>query len=216
MRNLPEISRSRPSQQRLHQLQSLMKVRDSGMPDAAFWESLFNVDLVLDRMAINGSVRDLAEFGCGYGTFTLPAAQRISGTLHTFDVDNEAMALARARAAASGLANIVFLHRDFIDAGTGLPDACVDYVMLFNILHHESPVEIIREAWRILRPGGLVGAIHWIHSAATPRGPALEIRPKPEALLELLRESGFQPVQAAPIELPPWHFGVLASKSLPE
>ncbi|OIO00865.1 MAG: hypothetical protein AUJ51_09485 [Elusimicrobia bacterium CG1_02_56_21] len=192
-----------------------MKVRDSGMPDAAFWESLFNVDLVLDRMAVNGSVRDLAEFGCGYGTFTLPAARRISGTLSTFDVDDEAMALARARAAASGLANIVFHHRDFIDAGTGLPDACVDYVMLFNILHHAQPAEIIKEAWRILRPGGTLGAIHWIHSASTPRGPALDIRPKPEALTILLRESGFRTAQAAPIELPPWHYGILASKSLP-
>lgn len=40
--------------------------------------------------------------------------------------------------------------------------------MLFNILHHENPAEITKEAWRILRPGGTVGAIHWIHSAATP------------------------------------------------
>jgi len=192
-----------------------MKVRDSGMPDAAFWESLFNVELVLDRMAVNGSIRDLAEFGCGYGTFTLPAAQRISGTLHAFDVDDEAMALARARAAASGLTNIVFLHRDFIDEGTGLPDACVDYVMLFNILHHEGPAEIAKEARRILRPGGTAGVIHWIHSSATPRGPALEIRPKPETLIELLCESGFQIVHPAPLVLPPWHFGILASRSLP-
>ena len=72
------------------------------MPEASFWESLFDVGLVLDRMAIDGSVRDLAEFGCGYGTFTLPAARRISGILHTFDVDNEAMALARATASAEG------------------------------------------------------------------------------------------------------------------
>lgn len=189
-----------------------MKVRDSGMPDAAFWESLFDVELILDRMAVNGGVRDLAEFGCGYGTFTLPVARRISGTLHTFDVDDEAMALARARAADAGITNITFLHRDFIDVGTGLPDECVDYVMLFNILHHENPGEITKEARRILRPGGKLGAIHWIHSAATPRGPALEIRPKPEQLLGLLRESGLQTAQAAPIELPPWHFGILASK----
>lgn len=192
-----------------------MKVRDSGMPDAAFWESLFDVELILDRMAVNSCIRGLAEFGCGYGTFTLPAARRISGSLHAFDVDDEAMALARARAAAAGLANITFLHRDFLEDGTGLPDACVDYVMLFNILHHERPAEITKEALRILRPGGLAGVIHWIHSATTPRGPALDIRPKPEALINLLRESGFQPAPAAPIELPPWHFGILSSGSLP-
>ena len=129
------------------------------------------LDLVLDHMAVNAPVRDLAEFGCGYGTFTLPAARRIYGTLHAFDIDDEAMGLARARAAASGLANIVFHHRDFIDAGTGLPDASVDYVMLFNILHHEKPAEIIREAWRILRPGGLAGATaKLLRLAPTRRG----------------------------------------------
>jgi len=181
------------------------------MPDASFWESLFNVELILDRMSVNGGIRDLAEFGCGYGTFTLPAARRISGTLHAFDIDDDAISLARARTVASKIANIAFLHRDFIE-GTGLPDMCVDYVMLFNILHHESPAEIMREARRILRPGGIAGAIHWIHSAETPRGPALKIRPKPEELIKLLRESGFQTAQTAPIELPPWHFGILADK----
>jgi len=64
---------------------------------------------------------------------------------------------------------------------SGMPDACVDYVMLFNILHHERPAEIIKEAYRILRPGGALGAIHWVHSAATPRGSALEIRQRAEA-----------------------------------
>ena len=181
------------------------------MPDASFWESLFNVGLILDRMSVNGSVRDLAEFGCGYGTFTLPAARRISGTLHAFDIDDDAINLARTTAAAAGITNITFLQRDFIE-GTGLPEMCVDYVMLFNILHHERPAEIMREARRILRPGGIAGAIHWIHSAATPRGPALEIRPKPEALIKLLCESGFQTAQTAPIDLPPWHFGILADK----
>lgn len=183
------------------------------MPDAAYWESLFNVGLILDRMGVDGSIRDLAEFGCGYGTFTLPAAGRITGALYAFDVDDTAMGLARSRAGEAGAADIVFLQRDFVDEGTGLPDASVDYVMLFNILHHERPGELTREAWRILRTGGKAGAIHWIHSAATPRGPSLEIRPKPEALIRLFQESGFYTSQPEPIELPPWHYGILGVKS---
>ena len=190
-----------------------MKVRDSGMPEAAYWESLFDVPLILDRMGVDKSVRNLAEFGCGYGTFTIPAAGRISGTLHALDMDDEAMGQARARAASAGIGNIVFSRRDFIDDGSGLPDASVDYVMLFNILHHERPAEMLVEVRRVLIPGGRLGAIHWIHSADTPRGPSLDIRPKPEMLIWLLRESGLQPTHDAPIELPPWHFGVLALKA---
>ncbi len=189
-----------------------MKVRDSGMPEAEYWESLFDVPLILDRMGVDASVRDLTEFGCGYGTFTIPAARRISGTLHALDMDDEVMSQARVRAVSAGIGNIIFSCRDFIEEGTGLPDESVDYVMFFNILHHERPAEILREARRIIRPGGRLGAIHWIWSATTPRGPALEIRPKPETMIGLMRGSGLQPAQDAPIELPPWHFGVIASK----
>ncbi|HAH05678.1 MAG TPA: class I SAM-dependent methyltransferase [Elusimicrobia bacterium] len=190
-----------------------MKVRDSGMPEVGYWESLFDVPLILDRMGVDASVRDLVEFGCGYGTFTLPAAQRITGRLHALDMDDVVMKMARDRAAAAGLGNIKFLQRDFITEGTGLSDNSADYVMLFNILHHEHPLEMTREALRILRPDGKVGAIHWIWSQRTPRGPALDIRPKPEAVMSLVRETGFRLVKDTPIELPPWHFGVLASKA---
>ena len=31
--------------------------------------------------------------------------------------------------------------------GTGLEDECVDYVMLFNILHAEEPLKILGEAY---------------------------------------------------------------------
>ena len=49
------------------------------MPDETFWESLFDLPLILDRLDIDETIRDVAEIGCGYGTFTLPVARRISG-----------------------------------------------------------------------------------------------------------------------------------------
>jgi ubiquinone/menaquinone biosynthesis C-methylase UbiE len=77
-----------------------MKIRDSGMPDEAYWESLHNVPSIVEWMDLKGC-RDVAELGCGYGTFTVPVAKAIKGTLYTFDVD-PAM-IARTRARASGL-----------------------------------------------------------------------------------------------------------------
>jgi len=71
---------------------------------------------------------------------------------------------------------------DFIADGSGCADASVDYVMLFNILHDERPKRILREAYRILTPGGRVGIIHWKYDSSTPRGPPMEIRPKPEKI----------------------------------
>ena len=56
-----------------------MKVRDSGMPDEGLWERLFDVELILDRMGIDAGLCDVAELGCGYGTFSIAVAERDSG-----------------------------------------------------------------------------------------------------------------------------------------
>ena len=56
-----------------------MKLRESGMPEESCWESLFDVELALDRLGIDRSLQDVVELGCGYGTFTIPVARRISG-----------------------------------------------------------------------------------------------------------------------------------------
>ena len=41
-----------------------MKIRDSGMPDEADWESLFDVLLILSKLSV-GRFREAAEVGCG-------------------------------------------------------------------------------------------------------------------------------------------------------
>lgn len=190
-----------------------MKVRDSGMPEADYWDSLFDVERALDRLGVTSSIRDLVEFGCGYGTFTLPAARRISGTLHALDLDDDAMKLAECRAREGDIRNIRFVRRDFIVDGTGLRNDSMDYAMVFNILHHENPEEILSEAFRIIRPGGIVGVMHWIHSDQTPRGPSLEIRPKPAFLRDKLIDVGFSVTEEQPIDCPPWHYGLIGRKT---
>jgi 16S rRNA A1518/A1519 N6-dimethyltransferase RsmA/KsgA/DIM1 with predicted DNA glycosylase/AP lyase activity len=60
------------------------------MPKEAYWETLFDVGLILDRLGIDARLRNVIEMGCGYGTFTVPVARRISGTVTRFDID-EAM-----------------------------------------------------------------------------------------------------------------------------
>lgn len=188
-----------------------MKVRDSGMPEIDLWESLLDVDLVLDRMRVGEAAGDLVEFGCGYGTFTIPTARLVAGTVHALDVEEEMVESTRARAREAGASNVFCLRRDFVADGTGLPGGSVAYAMLFNILHHERPVEILGEAHRILAPGGIAGIVHWRYDPATPRGPALAIRPRPEDLVRRAEEAGF--AADRPFDLPPWHYGILARKA---
>lgn len=155
------------------------------MPNESMWEEFFKISSVLAQMGVNASVQDLAEFGSGYGTFTIPAARLIKGTLYTFDVEPEMITKVGEKANAEGLSNIVEELRDFVEEGTGLKANSIDYVMLFNILHAERPECILLEAWRILKPGGRIGIIHWNYDPATPRGPPMEIRPKPDQCIRM-------------------------------
>lgn len=187
-----------------------MKVRDSGMPEQVYWETLFNVELILDTMEINREICTLVEFGCGYGTFTLPSADRICGNIIAIDVEDQMIEIAAARSTSKN--NIILVKRDFIEAGTGLSDNSVDYVMLFNILHHINPIEILDEAYRILRKGKKAGLIHWNYDPATPRGPEMDIRPKPDEMKEWALQAGFTIIRENYIDLPPYHYGFLVQK----
>ncbi len=82
--------------------------------------------------------------------------------------------------------------RDILAQTTGLVDNSVDYVMLFNILHHESLLDFINEAYRILKPGGKIGIIHWRSDISTPQGPDLNIRPKPNQITNWFDQQKFR------------------------
>ena len=123
-----------------------MKVRDSGMAEEAAWECLFDVPLILDRLRIDGDLGDVTELGCGYGTFTIPIARRIAGRVLTFDIDRAMVDRTRRRADENGLTNVRCEVRDILKEGYGLVDGSVDACLLFNILHLENPVDLLRES----------------------------------------------------------------------
>ncbi len=176
-----------------------MKIRDSGMPDEAYWETLFNIPLILSRLGID-TCHDVAELGCGYGTFSVPIANAISGTLYTFDVDP--VMIERTRQRVAGL-QVVCEERDVMELGFGV---YVDAVLLFNILHCEHPVELLRHAANALNAKGQVIVIHW-QCDETPRGPSLDIRPRPEQIIAWAKEADLRPAGVV-IDLPPWHYGI--------
>jgi len=40
--------------------------------------------------------------------------------------------------------------------------------MIYNLLHIEQPEKLLKEAGRILKPGGTVSVIHWRSDIETP------------------------------------------------
>ena len=185
-----------------------MKLRESGMPEEAYWETLFDVPLILDRLGIDARLKNIVELGCGYGTFTIPVAKRISGVLTTFDIDDGMIERTRQRAAEAEAWNVLYFVGDVFADGFGSDAGTKDACLLFNILHCEEPVRLLAEAARLVRPGGAVLVMHWRYDAATPRGPNLEIRPRPEQIAGWAKETGLLEVEGPVIDLPPWHYGL--------
>jgi ubiquinone/menaquinone biosynthesis C-methylase UbiE len=188
-----------------------MKARESGMPDEQMWDQFFDPAVILKRLGIQNLTGTIVDMGCGYGTFAIPAAQMNQSMVYALDIEHEMIVATQEKARIAGLKNVYAAQRDFITNGTALPNSSCEYVMLFNILHAEDPLKILAEAKRILQPGGRVGVIHWIHDAATPRGPCLEIRPKPEQCISWLSEAAFR-MDGPIIEFPPYHYGLIGEK----
>jgi SAM-dependent methyltransferase len=119
-----------------------MKGRESGMPAEDYWETFYDADCIVVKLecAKSGS-ETVAEFGSGYGTFTLPAAKRTSGTIYAFDIEADLVESLRAKSARLGLPNVRPALRDFVADGTGLASGSVDHVMVYNLLHIEEPVK---------------------------------------------------------------------------
>jgi ubiquinone/menaquinone biosynthesis C-methylase UbiE len=157
-------------------------------------------------------IEDVVEFGCGYGTFTIPAAQIVSGTVYALDIEQEMLNITHAHALETNLPNIKCIKIDFISDGSGLPDKSVDYAMVFNILHTEDPVELLKEAYRILKVNGILSIIHWNYDTTTPRGPAMNIRPKPQQCKEWAEQAGFKLTNDGIVVLPPYHYGMALIK----
>lgn len=188
-----------------------MKIRDSGMPEAAVWDRFFDAPRVLHELGMRPTVGDVVDIGCGFGTFSVAAAALTAGTVHALDIDPGMITSTNERARRAGYPNVKATVRDVVADGTGLPDDSAAYVMLFNVLHAEDSIGLLRESFRILNRGGCAAIIHWVHDVGTPRGPALEIRPRPEQCRDWAADVGFV-VRRPIVQLPPHHFGILLQK----
>jgi SAM-dependent methyltransferase len=185
-----------------------VRLRESGMPEEKYWESLFDVDLIVDRMGIDAALCDTVELGCGYGTFTIPVARRIRGVLETYDIEPTMVDRTLQRAREAGLSNVRAKVRDVLTEGFGGEPQTKDACLLFNILHGEEPEGLLAHAARVVRPNGRVLVIHWRYDPATPRGPSMEIRPRPEQIIEWVRSTKMLRFVEPISDLPPWHYGL--------
>ena len=124
-----------------------------GLPDQAVKASLgCGNPTALAELRPGETVLDL---GSGGGIDVLLSAKRVgpAGKAYGLDMTDEMLALARENRAKSGLGNVEVL-KGTIEA-IPLPDASVDVIISNCVINLSADKDkVLREAFRVLRPGG--------------------------------------------------------------
>lgn len=190
-----------------------MEVIDSGMPDEAYWNSLFDVPLIVKWLNLKNVSAPIVEIGCGYGTFTVPIAKETNAELYAFDIEPAMIETAQKNTRQARIRNARFFLRDIVKQGTGLESDIAGMVLLFNILHFNERRVLLEEASRILKPNGVVSIIHWRKDIETPRGPSVHLRPNQQMILDSISGLGLHFAGNTRI-LEPYHWGIQLTKQM--
>lgn len=94
------------------------------------------------------------DFGCGPGGYLMPLAELVgsSGKIYALDIHPLAIQEVKKKMLRNGIENVATIQSD---CSTGLPDNCVDTVLLYDVFHGLTrPDDILQELRRILKPGG--------------------------------------------------------------
>ena len=189
------------------------RVREFGLPVSAW---------MLDHAGLQPGLRVL-ELAAGPGDTGFLAAELIrpGGLLVCSDATDEMLAVARARASELGVENVEFkrIELEWIDLET----ASVDVVLCkWGLMFAVDPEAALREARRVLRPGGRIALAVWdeppVNPWATittralvelghtthpdPDGPGMFALATPGRLQDLLQNAGFLEVAVESVEPP--------------
>ena len=134
----------------------------------------------------------MLDLGCGDGSLTVEMgrfAERVIGV----DYNPELLASARQRMDRLGLEHVTLLAEDV--GSLSLEPQSVDVAVFSQSLHHlDEPFNGIRQAYRLLRPGGLLAVMElaahdqlWVLEKLKHKWPGFE----QEHLLKMMQEAGF-------------------------
>ena len=125
----------------------------------AFWERIGR--RTVERLGLPAGAKVL-DVGCGTGASALPAAHAVgpSGSVVGVDLSARLLDRARAKARTQGLSNIDFRQADM--TSLGYPDGGFDAVVsVFSVFFVPDMEGLVRELWRMVRPGGELAVTTW-------------------------------------------------------
>jgi len=127
------------------------------------------------------------DFGCGSGTYTVPAARLVGeeGRIYALDISTEALDRLEEKVRREGLKNITRI----VNEGRRIPleDNSIDVMLLIDVLQEiDDKDDLFKEAYRILKPSGRV-SVYPMHVLAEEDEELKRIREK--KLRRLMKQS---------------------------
>ncbi|NMB89659.1 MAG: class I SAM-dependent methyltransferase [Chloroflexi bacterium] len=168
------------------------------------------------------------EIGCGTGIVSLGVAPQ-AGKVTGVDISPSMIEIAQNKAGEQGVSNVEFQVYD----GYSLPfdDGAFDAVLLFNLLHVvKEPGTLIKESYRLLKPGGWLVTATDCYAAAVPISKRLMLHGQwllkvfgvipflhyyqKQDVDRLISRGGFTTKEEAVLHSIPMNYFVLAQKNL--
>ena len=161
-----------------------------------------------------GPGMSLGDLGCGnLAYYTISGARVVgnNGMVYAVDILKSVLEAVNNRIKQEGLENIktIWSNLEVVGAAKITPDS-LDVAFLHNVLFHsKKPELIIKEASRLLKPGGRLMIVDWL-KVNSPFGPPMEDRPDPSNLKNICQTLGLKSVEE--FQAGPYHFGLIYSK----
>jgi ubiquinone/menaquinone biosynthesis C-methylase UbiE len=99
----------------------------------------------------------VVDYGCGPGSFAIPAAELVGheGKVFAVDIHPLAISAVKQKASRKGLQNVeTVLVRGY---DSGIEKSSIDRVLLIDTIHSiDDPEALLREIHRMLKPDGLL------------------------------------------------------------
>lgn len=154
----------------------------------------------------------IADFGAGSGFIAVELAKKVGpeGKVYAIDILEAPLEVIEAKIKTEKLFQLETIKSDLEKPqGSTLEANSCDWVVIANLLFQiKEPAIIIKEAQRVLKPGGKIMILEWLpEKLISPQGHFLH---SPNEIKRILSEAGFSPVK----ELKPGenHYGFIFQK----
>lgn len=171
--------------------------------------ALLHAAALLEELGVTRGMR-VADFGAGRTAhLVFPAARLVGdeGVVFAVDIHPDSLTMIDGHRKLHAQTNLETVWGNIEKyGGVPLPSSSLDLVMIVSTLWQaRSHLDIAKEAWRVVRPGGTLAIVDWRLESAHPVAPSVHLRVNHAVVEPAFLHAGWR--LSRDISPSPWHWG---------